>query len=131
MNEDINVRIQSLIKEKALNAAQFADTIGVQRSSVSHILSGRNKPSIDFIEKLLIHYKDVDIYWLITGNISNKEKVQSIESNNLQLNVVNSDISSRDASLFDIPQLPKVQKKKIERIVTFYSDRTFTDYYPE
>ena len=45
----------------------FADKIGVQRSSISHILSGRNKPSLDFILKVTNEFTDVDIYWLLNG----------------------------------------------------------------
>jgi antitoxin component HigA of HigAB toxin-antitoxin module len=49
-----------------LNASAFADKIGVQRSSLSHLLSGRNKPSLDFI-KILDVFPDVDLYWMING----------------------------------------------------------------
>ena len=60
-------RIIQFLKEKNLTSTKFADEIGVQRSSISHILSGRNKPSFDFIEKMLIAYPDIDAQWLITG----------------------------------------------------------------
>jgi transcriptional regulator with XRE-family HTH domain len=46
-----------------LNASAFADKIGVQRSSLSHLLSGRNKPSLDFILKIVDVFPDVDLYW--------------------------------------------------------------------
>ena len=50
-----------------LSASLFADKIGVQRSSISHILSGRNKPSLDFILKITTEFEDVDLQWLING----------------------------------------------------------------
>ncbi|BAO56154.1 hypothetical protein NMS_2145 [Nonlabens marinus S1-08] len=50
-----------------LNASSFAEQIGVGRSSISHILSGRNKPSLDFIMSVLKQFPDVDLYWLLNG----------------------------------------------------------------
>lgn len=50
-----------------LKSSAFADKIGVNRATISHILSGRNKPSIDFLEKLLYVYPEVNANWLITG----------------------------------------------------------------
>lgn len=50
-----------------ISATRFAEEIGVQRSSISHILSGRNKPSYDFILKVLEKYPGIDPYWLLTG----------------------------------------------------------------
>lgn len=50
-----------------ISSTRFADEIGVQRSSVSHILSGRNKPSYDFITKILEKYPSINPLWLLTG----------------------------------------------------------------
>jgi len=50
-----------------ISSTRFADEIGVQRSSVSHILSGRNKPSYDFIIKILEKYPSINPLWLLTG----------------------------------------------------------------
>jgi transcriptional regulator with XRE-family HTH domain len=60
-------RIGFLLDKYSLSSAQFADLIGVQRSSISHILSGRNKPSFDFIHKILLKYPEIDANWLLTG----------------------------------------------------------------
>ncbi len=60
-------RITTLIKAKNLTAAQFADEIGVQKSSISHIISGRNNASLDFIQKILMAYPDVNMDWLMFG----------------------------------------------------------------
>ena len=51
-----------------LTAAQFADKIGVQRSAVSHVLSGRNKPSLDFLIKIKKTFPDVNFEWLALGS---------------------------------------------------------------
>jgi transcriptional regulator with XRE-family HTH domain len=60
-------RISLLIKAKNLSAAQFADEIGVQRSSISHLMSGRNKPSLDLIQKTLQKFPEVSSEWLLFG----------------------------------------------------------------
>lgn len=60
-------RITLLIKAKNLTAAQFADQIGVQKSSISHIISGRNNASLDFIQKVLLTYPEVNMDWLMFG----------------------------------------------------------------
>lgn len=138
MQEDIHSRIYTLLQNKGISAAQFADAIGVQRSSMSHLLSGRNKPSIDFLEKCLLTYPDIDIVWLITGTYSKIAETVNINNDQLQLNVVNSSKQFEQASLFDSEpaqyvkkETTVVTKKTIERIVTFYSDKTFTEYVPE
>ncbi|PKR81676.1 hypothetical protein CW751_03885 [Brumimicrobium salinarum] len=63
----INERLQMVIKMNDMTNAAFADKIGVQRSSISHVLAGRNKPSVDFIQKILKNFPKVDPGWLITG----------------------------------------------------------------
>jgi transcriptional regulator with XRE-family HTH domain len=60
-------RIILLIKAKNLTAAQFADEIGVQKSSISHIISGRNNASLDFIQKVLLCFPEVNMEWLMFG----------------------------------------------------------------
>jgi transcriptional regulator with XRE-family HTH domain len=65
--EDFIKRLEVILDYYGLNASGFADKIGVQRSSLSHLLSGRNKPSLDFILKILDVFPDVDLYWIING----------------------------------------------------------------
>ncbi len=61
-------RIKLLLSVKNLSPAQLALEIGVQRSGISHILSGRNKPSLDFIMKILESYPEINESWLLMGN---------------------------------------------------------------
>ena len=87
-------RISLLIKAKNLTAAQFADEIGVQKSSISHIISGRNNASLDFIQKILITYPEVNMEWLMfgkgplfktnenDGNSNNDEGLGSVQPDN-------------------------------------------------
>ena len=60
-------RIIKFIETENLAPTKFADEIGVQRSSISHILSGRNNPSFDFIQKILSRYKALNAEWLVMG----------------------------------------------------------------
>jgi len=60
-------RIKLLMSVKNLTPAQLANSIGVQRSGISHILSGRNKPSLDFVLKILENFSDLNEAWLLKG----------------------------------------------------------------
>src|SRR5574344_836187 len=60
-------RLQQFLEVEQLSPAKLADIIGIQRSGLSHILSGRNKPGFDFIQKLLIKFPALNAEWLITG----------------------------------------------------------------
>jgi plasmid maintenance system antidote protein VapI len=61
-------RLLKIIKQYNLTSTRFADVLGVQRSGISHILSGRNQPSYDFIVKLMKQYPEINPDWLIMGN---------------------------------------------------------------
>ena len=100
-------RIIELLNTLEINAAQLADTIGVQRSSISHILSGRNKPSLDFFLKIHEAYPSVDLYYLITGK--NLQKTESDHAKKSDSIVVEKD-------------------KSIETIIVLYTDGTFKQY---
>lgn len=56
-----------VLKAKNISPAQLADDLGVQRSGISHILNGRNKPSLDFVQKLIRLYPDISMQWLLFG----------------------------------------------------------------
>ncbi|TVQ14188.1 MAG: XRE family transcriptional regulator [Bacteroidetes bacterium] len=68
-------RIQEILKRYNLTAARFADQLEVPRSTISHILSERNKPSLEFIQKVLDNYPEINTNWLLKGEgtISGKE----------------------------------------------------------
>jgi len=60
-------KIEKILLYLGISPSQFADELGVQRSGISHILSERNKPSLEFIQKVLLKYKEVNPEWLMTG----------------------------------------------------------------
>ncbi len=63
----MNERLALIIKAKDITPAQLADELGVQRSGISHILNGRNNPSLDFVQKLLKLYPDISTQWFLYG----------------------------------------------------------------
>ena len=98
-----------------LSAAAFADKIKVQRSSISHLLSGRNKPSLDFVLKVLDQFKEVELYWLLNGKGDfPKENVSSspTSTDSITRTVLKSNLSD----------------KEIDKIIIFYKDGTFKSY---
>lgn len=141
-------RIIKFLNEMNLTSTKFADQIGVQRSSISHLLSGRNKPSFDFIEKMLNAYPEVNAQWLITGkgNMLNNQpslfqSVDQIDDQNLtsrELNInkkpIHEHLISKSDEIDDerdeLTDLYKQKEQSIERIVIFYSDNTFKEYKP-
>ncbi|NOX86252.1 MAG: helix-turn-helix transcriptional regulator, partial [Chlorobi bacterium] len=79
-NDMVN-RIKKLLEVKKISPAQFADEIEVQRSSLSHVLSGRNKPSLDFMMKIKKRYPEINLDWLLLGEGGMKiETEENMES---------------------------------------------------
>lgn len=109
-----------------LNAGSFADKIGVQRSNVSHVLSGRNKPSFDFVEKLLHAFPRVSAEWLFTGRQGKKE-VEDFEltdkSAGIPVRKGVSNVVREENNAF-------VTEKKIVKTLVFYDDFTFDVFLP-
>lgn len=131
-SEKFSGRLQKILEYYDLSAAAFADAIDVGRSSISHILSGRNKPSLDFVLKVVQKYPDVELYWLLNGKGSfpqgtDKEKLQEKESSASTpgIQVQNQLIKSSEKNI-QFENLKKSEKgKEIKKIVIFYSDGTF------
>ena len=71
---DLNDKIKQILVDKSISPSHFADEIGVQRSSVSHILAGRNKPSLDIVQKIIRRYPDLGMEWIME-----EEELPSIE----------------------------------------------------
>jgi transcriptional regulator with XRE-family HTH domain len=107
------------MKSFGLNPTQFADEIGVQRSSISHILSGRNNPSLDIVTKILNRFKEVDSNWLILGKgslFSKSEEKISKESNIETSEHSESNKKTFSNSLFDDIQEDITPKHDLNKI---------------
>ena len=112
-NEAFVKRLQKVIDFYGESASSFAEKIGVQRSSISHILSGRNKPSLDFIMKVLSSYPDVELYWLLNG----KGTFPGQQNENPIIAANISELATKES-----------KDKTIERIVIFYKDGSFKSF---
>ncbi len=85
-NTAIVSRIEEVRKNHQLTAASFATKIGVQRSAISHILSGRNKPSLEFLMKIHDSFDEVNLEWLILGKSSPLSNNLEIPANHTEIN---------------------------------------------
>lgn len=63
----MNTRLKQFLSAENITQAQFADNINVVRASVSHVLSGRNNPSYEFIRSIMVKYPKLNIEWLMFG----------------------------------------------------------------
>lgn len=114
-----------VIDSHRLTAGAFADKIGVQRSNVSHVLSGRNKPSFEFVEKMLLAFPKVQAHWLLTGKQQVSDGVEA------SVNVPKSSLVVKEESplVYEKPVQVK-SEKTIVKIVVFYNDFTFDTHLP-
>jgi transcriptional regulator with XRE-family HTH domain len=95
-------RMEQILQYYGLSASAFADRIGVQRSSLSHLLSGRNKPSLDFVMKICDEFQEVDLYWFLQGKGQFPKSDSNKVTNPLFQDSKQNENSSRVASsLFD------------------------------
>ena len=121
-SEDFAKRLEKVIEFYSETASSFAEKIGVQRSSISHILSGRNKPSLDFVLKVLSEFPEVELYWLLNGKGSFPSAPSSEERT---VEIKKNDNLSADKTPISFPVS---DEKSIERIVIFYKDGTFRNF---
>jgi transcriptional regulator with XRE-family HTH domain len=143
--DDFIKRLEIILDYYSLKASSFADKIGVQRSSMSHLLSGRNKPSLDFILKIVDFFPDVDLYWILNGKgVFPKKSETSTDSNSTVSNIdtptpidLFSQISIPKETNIDHPKTNQIRTSiendntdAIEKIVFFYKNGSFKIYSP-
>ncbi|GGF21615.1 helix-turn-helix transcriptional regulator [Flavobacterium limi] len=149
--DDFVKRLEILLEYYSLSASSFADKIGVQRSSMSHLLSGRNKPSLDFVLKITEVFPEIDLYWILIGkgnfpknteenlnksgtenaNILSPDSDEISENENLFLKTNIADektefVNNADFKNFNL----STDDSKIEKIVFFYKNGTFKAFTP-
>ncbi len=147
-------RLQELIQAKAISPKKLAEIINVQPSAISHILSGRNKPSFELLGRLLTAFPDINPTWLILGkgNIYTKPIVQGQTTNSKVLEKRSKDLfedflleplplskndepnlaseNSQINSQSDLTsQLPNSSnQEEIDRVILFFKNGTFISY---
>lgn len=112
-------RLEEILKFHSLSASAFADKVKVQRSSISHLLTGRNKPSLDFVLKVVSTFSDVNLYWLLLG-----QGTFPASTNKLSPTPIVPEIKNKKST-------PVKDSKPIDKIVVFYKDHTFESFIPK
>ena len=129
--EDIKERLAHILRAKNLTATQFAELMKIQPSNVSHLLNGRNKPSLDFLIKLKEVFPEYSFDWIIMGRkpitindptpslSDNQEmKIEEIEDKKvIEFDDVEEKISENEPKITD--------NHDIEKILLVYKDKTF------
>lgn len=138
-------KLEYLLREKQLTATQLARLLEIQPSGISHIMSGRNKPSFDFVVKILSVFPDINPDWLMLDSDEVYRRGEAPRSNPLfDIDEFDSPSESSSAVLGDsefsasknqVENLPmqnfsstKNSGKPVDRIVIFYADGTFESF---
>lgn len=148
-------RIQQLMESEGLNSVQFATETGIKSATLSHILNGRNNPSLDVMKQILDRYRSVNSDWLILGiGQMYRQKTQSQTLSLFDEPVVNnikSEINApileektvsgaeqtsekkeiteiKDAKIELPPTIIKEISKSVDKIIVYYSDNTFEEF---
>ncbi len=144
-------RIKKIMDSEDLTAARFADMLQINRAVVSHILNGRNNPSLDVVTKILSDMNYINPDWLLSGNGSmykdgytpteQKETdlfaketlntdddtdVDKYAKENTSQSIVNVD---NTADKQDVPPIP-INNRKVRQIIVYYNDNTFETFTP-
>ena len=109
-------KLKKIISKEGLSASKFAEKIGVQRSSVSHILSGRNKPSLDFVLKIYKSIENIDLEWLLSENTKNESHPEHTPPYSSKIDPIKQDGENT------------ITEKSIDRIVIFFNNGSFKTY---
>ena len=114
--EYFSEKLKKIISKEGLSASKFAEKIGVQRSSVSHILSGRNKPSLDFVLKIYKSIENIDLEWLLSENTENESHPEHTPPYSSKIDPIKQEGENT------------ITEKSIDRIVIFFNNGSFKTY---
>ena len=134
-------RLKELLEKENLTAKEFAVLVDIQQSAVSHLLSGRNKPSMDVIQKILRVFKHINPTWLILRDGGMYKSIKPIQGSlfeeklsthvNIEANTHQKDENTlKNISEIPVNQVDKFLKteKKIIRIVVYFSDNSYEEF---
>jgi len=139
-------RLIEFLKAENKSSAQFAEEIGVQPSGISHILSGRNNPSLDFVIKMLEKYKFLSTDWLLFGkgtmykensvltlfdNIDPIGENRNLRSEEKAVNQGSESENKEKKETKNVIQSPKTGRvSSVKRIIWFYDNNDFEEFHP-
>ena len=129
-------RIKKFIEAKGISAGELATVLDVQRSNISHILNGRNKPGASFIEKLLLEYPDLNARWLLTGEGSMFSEGVPMDNSSQQKLPITEEVTKQMPSIEKTMQKNTVKEENIagpmtipdsdiDKMIIIYRDGTF------
>ena len=138
-NDEMKDRIAHIIRAKNLTAAEFADRLGIQPSNVSHLLSGRNNPSLDFVRKLKETFPEYNLDWIIFGSgpmtvsepfvvtspPAETHSVEPQEPENASNPPVESHSSSENHSILSEERSVSSLPSGLKQLILVYQDNTF------
>ena len=132
MNE--RQRLEQVIEHEQMTAKQFASEVGIQAGTISNILSGRNNPSLDVMQRVLNRFRTLSSDWLILG-VGSMYRQNGEGPNNTLFDIkpVEPEIASTEPTdrIQEKAQQPSVMvtapSKTVEKIIVFYSDGTFEE----
>ncbi|MAZ72441.1 MAG: transcriptional regulator [Flavobacteriaceae bacterium] len=137
---DFTKRLEKILDYYGLSATAFSEKIDFNRSTISHLISGRNKPSLEFVMKVVHTFEEVNLYWLLNGKGSfpASAEIENNPKNHTQKLSRDATHSATENTVekketFVVPDLEvqkNVNSNAIDRIVIFYSDGTFKEYVP-
>lgn len=119
-------RLLIFLDKEGLTALKFAELMEVQPSSISHLLSGRNNPNFDFISKMIKRFPRLNPDWIVNGEggmYRDELSSEIAEPKSLFTNVIQAENEE-----YNVVQ--KASIKKVDRIMIFYTDKTFVEYRP-
>ncbi len=128
MNE--KERIEQVIKSLGLTARQFATEIHVQPGTISNMMAGRNNPSLDVMRKILQRYPTLNPEWLILGKGDMWRTEPGKEPGLFDRQAPDpKEKVVRTVTQKEEPQVSAAPPKQISRIVVYYTDNTFEEFY--
>lgn len=125
---NLNNKIQKILDDKNVSSSQFADEIGVTRSSISHILTGRNKPSLDMIQKVIGRYPELGTSWILDSEPL-PTIIKDLSKNSINTLLENNTEKVTLEKKYDIDDNSSTSKV-VDRVMIFYSDGTFNEFKP-
>jgi len=154
MKEEIGLRIKKLMEKENLSPGEFSEQVGIQRSAVSHLVTGRNKPSLEVIQKILNTFRTLHSDWLILGvgqmyrgerqsheltlfdqieenadkqrDTPIQETKKTISENSAEKNIPTQVVENSSPASVSLPVMP--QSKLVNKIIVYYSDFTYEEF---
>ena len=124
-SENFTKRLEKIIDFYGLSATAFSEAIDFNRSTISHLLSGRNKPSLEFVMKVVQKFPEVELYWLLNGKGSfPAQKENNEQGGGKKKNLTTSSTSNQVSH----KKIASTNEGEIDKIIIFYKDGSFKAY---